>query len=239
VIDGRLPEAVGGEFVDANGLGGNAKRKPGPTIVVGYQEFAENQTLAYLYAEALRAGGYRVTVRSVGGLRQEAVAAPMVSGATDTIGSVRGEPGTCDQLVTRAATRSCTCARVKQDPRHRGAARRHRGRAARLRVRVRRRRDADHVRAAHVRHRGPGPRLRREHAGGVGLRRPRARLARARDDPRGRAVRPGDDPQRAYPAQRPLDVVTRGALARFLRWVRTSRKARAAIATRYINVPAG
>jgi ABC-type phosphate transport system substrate-binding protein len=43
----------------------------------------------------------------------------------------------------------------------------------------------------------------------------------------------------AYPAQRPLDVVTRGALARFLRWVRTSRKARAVIATRYINVPAG
>ena len=26
VIDGRLPEAVGGEFVDANGLGGTAKR---------------------------------------------------------------------------------------------------------------------------------------------------------------------------------------------------------------------
>ena len=75
VIDGRLPEAVGGEFVDANGLGGDAKRKPGPAIVVGYQDFAENQTLAYLYAEALRAGGYPVRVKSVGGLRKEAVAA--------------------------------------------------------------------------------------------------------------------------------------------------------------------
>ena len=32
-------------------------------------DFAENETLAYLYAEALRAGGYRVSVRSVGGLR--------------------------------------------------------------------------------------------------------------------------------------------------------------------------
>ena len=74
VIDGRLPEAVGGEFVDANGLGGTAKRKPGPRIVVGYQDFAENETLAHLYAEALRAGGYRVAVRSVGGLRQEAIA---------------------------------------------------------------------------------------------------------------------------------------------------------------------
>jgi glycine betaine/choline ABC-type transport system substrate-binding protein len=62
VIDGRLPEAVGGEFVDANGLGGSAPR-----------EFAENETLAYLYAEVLRAGGYRVTVRSGGGLRRETV----------------------------------------------------------------------------------------------------------------------------------------------------------------------
>jgi glycine betaine/choline ABC-type transport system substrate-binding protein len=75
VIDGRLPEAVGGEFIDANGLGGDGKRKPGPRIVVGFQAFAENETLAHLYAEALRAGGYRVVVRPVGGLRKEAVAA--------------------------------------------------------------------------------------------------------------------------------------------------------------------
>src|SRR5689334_3400350 len=47
VIDGRLPEAVGGEFVDANGLGGTAKRRPGPRIVVGFQAFAEDETLAY------------------------------------------------------------------------------------------------------------------------------------------------------------------------------------------------
>jgi glycine betaine/choline ABC-type transport system substrate-binding protein len=73
VIDGRLPEAVGGEFVDANGLGGSAKRNRGPRIVVGFQDFAENETLAYLYAEALRAGGYKVRVRSVGGLRRQAV----------------------------------------------------------------------------------------------------------------------------------------------------------------------
>ncbi len=42
----------------------------------------------------------------------------------------------------------------------------------------------------------------------------------------------------AYPAQRPLGVVTRGkprgALKRFLRWVATSREARQVIATRYI-----
>jgi len=41
-----------------------------------------------------------------------------------------------------------------------------------------------------------------------------------------------------YPARRPLGVVTRGrprpALARFLRWARSSRTARRVIATRYI-----
>jgi glycine betaine/choline ABC-type transport system substrate-binding protein len=73
VADGRLPEAVGGEFVDANGLGGDRARRDGPRIVFGYQDFAENETLAQLYAEALRAGGYRVAVRSVNGFRPEAV----------------------------------------------------------------------------------------------------------------------------------------------------------------------
>jgi glycine betaine/choline ABC-type transport system substrate-binding protein len=51
VIDGRLPEAVGGEFVDSNALGGvPAHPRPGPRIVVGFQDFAENETLAYMYA---------------------------------------------------------------------------------------------------------------------------------------------------------------------------------------------
>jgi glycine betaine/choline ABC-type transport system substrate-binding protein len=74
VIDGRLPEAVGGEFIDANGLGGVSSRREGKRIVVGYMAFAENETLAHLYAEALRAGGFRVIVRPVGGLRPQAVA---------------------------------------------------------------------------------------------------------------------------------------------------------------------
>jgi len=75
VIDGRLPEAVGGEFADSNGLGGPHKRRAGPRIRVGYQAFDENQTLAHLYAEALRGAGYRVTVNALGGLRAAAVAA--------------------------------------------------------------------------------------------------------------------------------------------------------------------
>jgi glycine betaine/choline ABC-type transport system substrate-binding protein len=73
VIDGRMPEAVGGEFVDANGLGGEAPRERGKRIVVGYMSFDENETLAHLYAEALRAGGFRVVVRDVRGLRPQAV----------------------------------------------------------------------------------------------------------------------------------------------------------------------
>ncbi len=76
VIDGRLPEAVGGEFIDANGLGGDpARRRAGPRIVVGFQEFAENETLAYMYAAALRGAGFRVAVRSTGGLRAQAISA--------------------------------------------------------------------------------------------------------------------------------------------------------------------
>ena len=75
VGDGRLPEAVGGEFIDANGLGGNGRRQHGPRITVGVQSFSENETLAYMYAEALRSAGYRVRVRPIGGLRPEALKA--------------------------------------------------------------------------------------------------------------------------------------------------------------------
>jgi glycine betaine/choline ABC-type transport system substrate-binding protein len=75
VGDGRLPEAVGGEFIDANGLGGNGHRRHGPRIVVGFQDFSENETLAFMYAEALRSAGYRVRVRPIGGLRPEALKA--------------------------------------------------------------------------------------------------------------------------------------------------------------------
>jgi glycine betaine/choline ABC-type transport system substrate-binding protein len=67
--DGRLPEAVGGEFIDANGLGGSGRHRHGPRITVGFQDFTENETLAYMYAEALRSAGFRVRVRPAGGLR--------------------------------------------------------------------------------------------------------------------------------------------------------------------------
>jgi osmoprotectant transport system substrate-binding protein len=90
--DGRIPEALGGEFVDANGLGGRARQKPGPVIVVGYQDFDENHILAWIYANALRAGGYRVAVRSVGGLRPAAVRAI-------TAGRIQLYPGYAGSLM--------------------------------------------------------------------------------------------------------------------------------------------
>ncbi len=73
--DGQSPGAVGAEFIDDNGLGGDGGRKGGPRITIGYMGFAENTMLAHLYAEALRTRGYRVRVRAVGGLRPQAVRA--------------------------------------------------------------------------------------------------------------------------------------------------------------------
>jgi glycine betaine/choline ABC-type transport system substrate-binding protein len=75
VIDGRLPEAVGGEFVDANGLSAGERQRHAPRIDIGFMSLAENETLAHLYGEALRGAGFRVRVVGVGGLRPEAVRA--------------------------------------------------------------------------------------------------------------------------------------------------------------------
>jgi osmoprotectant transport system substrate-binding protein len=67
---------VAGDFVDSNALGGEpARRRAGPRIVVGFQRFDENETLAHMYAAALRGAGFRVTVRDAGGLRPQTVAA--------------------------------------------------------------------------------------------------------------------------------------------------------------------
>jgi subtilisin family serine protease len=75
VSDGRIPEAVGGEFADANGLGGPHARRRGPRIRIAYQAFDENKTLAHMYGEALRGAGFRVRVLAAGGLRPAAVRA--------------------------------------------------------------------------------------------------------------------------------------------------------------------
>jgi subtilisin family serine protease len=110
VIDGRLPEAVGGEFSDANGLGGPGRRRAGPRIVVGFQAFAENETLAYLYASALRGAGFRVVVRPAGGLRPETIAAlrqgriDMFPGYSDSLLGFLGGP-TLKRALARIGAR--------------------------------------------------------------------------------------------------------------------------------------
>ena len=123
VIDGRLPEAVGGEFIDANGLGGDpARRRAGPRIVVGFQDFAENETLAYMYAAALRGAGFRVTVRSVGGLRPQTVSAlrrGRIGIWPGYSGSLRGYLG--GRSLTRALARigaAAARARAGAGPQH-------------------------------------------------------------------------------------------------------------------------
>jgi glycine betaine/choline ABC-type transport system substrate-binding protein len=75
VIDGRQPAAVGASFVDDHGLARSGASRKKATLVVGFMDFAENEVLANIYAETLRAAGYRVRVKSVGGLRPEVVAA--------------------------------------------------------------------------------------------------------------------------------------------------------------------
>jgi osmoprotectant transport system substrate-binding protein len=73
--DGRLAEAVGGEFVEASGFERPRRAAGGRAIRVGYQAFEENEILAHLYAEALRTAGFRARVVPVGGLRARSLAA--------------------------------------------------------------------------------------------------------------------------------------------------------------------
>ena len=82
VLDGRLAEAVGAEFSDANGLGASRRARKRGRLVVGYMAFDEDEVLAWYYAEALRGAGYSVRVRAIGGLRPEAVKA-VLSGKID------------------------------------------------------------------------------------------------------------------------------------------------------------
>ena len=76
VLDGRLAEAVGAEFSDANGLSNiAAKPKKNRRVIVGYMDFDESEILAHFYAEALRGAGFDARVKSVKGFRDEALSA--------------------------------------------------------------------------------------------------------------------------------------------------------------------
>lgn len=112
VSDGRLPEAVGGEWVESFGLGTQRRRRPGPRVTFGFQAFAESETVAHLYGAALRAAGYRVRVRPVGGLRAEAVSALRAGRVDGFVGYARSlaralgpEPGDAVRPALQAALR--------------------------------------------------------------------------------------------------------------------------------------
>src|SRR4051794_10292913 len=72
VTDGRLPEAVGAEFAESHGLVRSRPTRKGKRVVIGHFDFEEATVLGFYFAEVLRGDGFRVTVRSVGGLRPQA-----------------------------------------------------------------------------------------------------------------------------------------------------------------------
>jgi hypothetical protein len=78
VRDGRIPEAIAGEWVEGKGLTSVERQpavRPGPRILIGNEAFDESRLIAETYAEALRGVGFRVTVVDVHGYRPEIVTA--------------------------------------------------------------------------------------------------------------------------------------------------------------------
>lgn len=66
-IERKTPANVAKEFFAAEGIGAKISTDQGTRrIVVGAANFSENQTLAHLYAEALKAAGFRASVKTVG-----------------------------------------------------------------------------------------------------------------------------------------------------------------------------
>jgi osmoprotectant transport system substrate-binding protein len=71
-IDQKDPDAVAKSFAQANGLipAATPAAKTGPTIVVGSADFTEDETLADLYADVLKANGYPVSKKLKIGSRE-------------------------------------------------------------------------------------------------------------------------------------------------------------------------
>ena len=71
-IDQKDPDAVAQSFAKTNGLipATTPAAKTGPTIVVGSADFTENETLADVYADVLKANGYPVSKKLKIGSRE-------------------------------------------------------------------------------------------------------------------------------------------------------------------------
>jgi osmoprotectant transport system substrate-binding protein len=59
-IDKKDPDDVAKAWLQSNGFAANGAAKTGPTITVGSAKFTEDETLADIYADALKAAGYPV-----------------------------------------------------------------------------------------------------------------------------------------------------------------------------------
>jgi osmoprotectant transport system substrate-binding protein len=71
-IDQKDPDAVATSFAQTNGLipATTSAAKTGPTIVVGSADFTEDETLADVYADVLKANGYPVSKKLKIGARE-------------------------------------------------------------------------------------------------------------------------------------------------------------------------
>jgi osmoprotectant transport system substrate-binding protein len=64
-IERKTPKTVAQQFASQNGLDKAGSGGSG-TVKIGAANFSENQTLGYLYADALNGAGYKATVQTIG-----------------------------------------------------------------------------------------------------------------------------------------------------------------------------
>lgn len=75
-IDGRMPEAIAGDWVEGHGLlAARPAHRRGPSIRLGYQAFAESETVTRVYEQVLASAGYDARSVPVHGFRQHIRAA--------------------------------------------------------------------------------------------------------------------------------------------------------------------
>lgn len=75
-IDGRMPEAIAGDWAEGHGLlAARPAHRRGPSIRLGYQAFAESETVTRVYEQVLAGAGYKVRSVPVHGFRERIRAA--------------------------------------------------------------------------------------------------------------------------------------------------------------------
>ena len=88
-IDKQEPSDVAAKFAKDKGLAGSATGGSKGSITIGSADFAENEMLADLYADALKGAGYSVTVKAKLGSR-EVVEPALESGQIDLVPEYAG-----------------------------------------------------------------------------------------------------------------------------------------------------